>query len=401
MAASTEPLTANASVDPGGAGVDRMAIDRLVGKFQALIAAGRVPGAVLLIVRHGKVACFEALGRQGPEAASPPMHPDAIFRIYSMTKPIVSVAVMQLVEAGALRLGEPVSKFLPEFLAPAVALERDGRLDSVPALQPMTVQDLLRHTAGLTYEILPGATAVRQAYADAKLGSPHRSNADFSRLLASLPLAHQPGSCWEYSRATDVLGRLVEVVSGQPLGERLRSAIFQPLAMADTGFSVPSREQQRIAEPFAADPDTGAAVRLGEPRRVNAFESGGGGLVSTALDYGRFLQMLLQGGRLGDARVLGRKTVELMTADHLGPLPRCGDLLPPGYGFGLGLAVRIAAGLATDPGSIGTYGWSGASGTAFFVDPAEAMFGVMLAQAPGQAAELRELFRNLACAAVD
>ncbi len=401
MATITEPLTAYFSVDADGAGVDRAATARLVAKFQDLITAGRIPGAVLLIVRHGKLACFEALGRQTPAPDSPPMRPDAVFRIYSMTKPIVSVAVMQLVEAGALRLGEPVAKFLPEFGATTVGLERDGRLESVPPRQPMTVHDLLRHTAGLTYEILPGGTAVRQAYAEAKLGSPRRSNAEFSRVLAGLPLAHQPGSCWEYSRATDVLGRLVEVMSGQPLGERLRTTIFEPLGMADTGFTVPTREQHRIAEPFAADPETGAAVRLGEPRRVNAFESGGGGLVSTALDYGRFLQMLLQGGRLGAARILGRKTLELMTADHLGALPRCGDLLPAGYGFGLGFAVRTAAGLASDPGSVGTYAWSGASGTAFFVDPAESMFGVMLAQAPGQAAELRELFRNLACAVVD
>ncbi len=374
-------------------GCDAAALARLVARFDRAIADGRMPGAVLLVVRRGETALFEALGRLDP-AQPTPMSRDAIFRIYSMTKPIVSVAALQLFEQGLVRLDDPVARYLPEFATTTVGIER-----AAPA-RPMTVHDLLRHTAGLSYEFLPPSPVV-QAYVDANLYSPRRTNAELSRALAELPLAHPPGTVWEYSRATDVLGRLVEVIADRSLGEQLHAAILGPLGMVDTGFSVPAAMQHRIAEPFAADPDGGAAIRLGDPRRVLALELGGGGLVSTASDYARFLRMLLGGGRLDGARLLGRKTVELMTADHLGDIPVAPGLLPPGYGFGLGVAVRRVAGVASDPGSVGCYGWSGASGTMFFVDPPEQMFGVMLAQAPGQAAELRELFRNMACAALD
>ncbi len=382
---------------PGGC--DAAAVARIFERFERLVADGRMPGAVMLLVRGGKTALFEAVGRLDP-AQPAPMPRDAIFRIYSMTKPVVSVAALQLFERGRLRLDDPVARYLPEFATTQVGVERGGRLERIPPGRPMTVHDLLRHTAGLSYEFLPPSPVV-QAYIDANLRSPTRSNAELSRTLADLPLAHSPGTVWEYSRATDVLGRLVEVVAGRTLGEQLKATVFDPLGMVDTGFRVPAAQQHRIAEPHPADPDTGAAVRLGDPRRAIALELGGGGLVSTASDYGRFLQMLLDGGRLDGARLLGRKTVELMTADHLGAIPTASGLLPPGYGFGLGVAVRLVAGLASDPGSVGSYGWSGASGTMFFVDPAERMFGVMLAQAPGQAGELRELYRNMACAAID
>ncbi|HEY9063333.1 MAG TPA: serine hydrolase, partial [Burkholderiaceae bacterium] len=210
-----------------------------------------------------------------------------------------------------------------------------------------------------------------------------------------------PGPVWEYSRATDVLGRVIEVASGEPLGEHLRKALFEPLGMHDTRFAVPAAEHLRIAEPFPNDPDNGNAVQLFDPRVRVPLESAGSGLVSTAADYARFLQMLTGGGRLGDVRVLGRRTVEAMTADHLGPIPQTPGIMPAGHGFGLGFAVMTAVGEHTEPGSIGAYGWSGAGGTSFFVDPRESLFALLLTQAPGLFDEARELFRQLVYAAID
>jgi CubicO group peptidase (beta-lactamase class C family) len=220
----------------------------------------------------------------------------------------------------------------------------------------MTVQDLLRHTAGLTYEFLD-PSPVRQLYTEAKLYSRQRSNAEQVAEIARLPLAHEPGAVWDYSRATDVLGRLVEVLGGAPLGAVLKAQIFDPLGMVDTGFEVPAEQHHRLAEPLAAPPE--------------------------------------------GVRLLGRKTLEFMTADHLGPIPRDGDLLPPGHGFGLGFAVKTALGEHTEPGSVGSYGWSGAAGTAFFVDPAEAMFAIVMTQSPGLLDDVRELFRQGVYAALD
>jgi CubicO group peptidase (beta-lactamase class C family) len=386
-------------VDPHAAGLDPAALQRLRAAFEQRIAAGRLPGAVMLIQRRGALGCFEALGRLDP-ARDAAMGRDAIFRIYSMTKPIVSVAAMRFVEQGRLLLGDPVAKFLPEFAEVRVGIERDGELQLVAPRQPMTVHDLLRHTSGITYEFL-GPSAVRRLYGNARVWSLERDNAEASRQIAQLPLMHQPGSVWDYSRSTDVLGRLVEVLSGRRLGEHLQHTLFEPLGMADTGFDVPPPQHQRIAEPFATDPDTGTAVSLSEIRRPMPRQSGGGGLVSTATDYARFLQLMLNGGSLDGVRVLGHKTVEFMTADHLGRIPVDGDLLPPGHGFGLGFAVRLATGEAPVPGSPGVYSWGGIAGTSFFVDPKEALIGILMLQAPGQRDETAPLFRNLVYAALE
>ncbi|HJV62658.1 MAG TPA: serine hydrolase domain-containing protein, partial [Albitalea sp.] len=374
-------------------------IDRLRDALQQRIDAGRLPGAVMLILRRGALGCFEALGRQDP-ARDLPMRRDSIFRIYSMTKPIVSVAAMRLFEQGRLLLDDPVAKYLPEFADVKVGIERNGALELVAPRRPMTVHDLLRHTSGLTYEFLP-PSAVRRRYSDAKVWSLERDNAEASRQLAQLPLMHQPGSAWEYSRSTDVLGRLVEVLAGQTLGEHLRETLFTPLGMPDTGFDVPAAQHGRIAEPFAVDPDSGAAVQLSQIRRPMPRQSGGGGLVSTAVDYARFLQLMLHMGTWNGQRILGHKTVEYMTCDHLGAIPVTGDLLEPGHGFGLGFAVRLVNGVAPIPGSAGVYSWGGIAGTSFFVDPREALFAVLLVQAPGQRVELGALFRNLVYAALE
>jgi len=215
-----------------------------------------------------------------------------------------------------------------------------------------------------------------------------------------MPLFLPPGTQWHYSRATDVLGRLLEVLTGQTLGQHLREAIFEPLGMADTAFVVPEADQHRIAEPFAHDPDGGIPMRVLDPRKPPAMESGGGGLMSTAADYARFLQFVLNKGELHGVRLLGPHTMAYMMADHLGSIPSNDDLLPPGHGFGLGFAVRMAAGLAALPGSVGTCHWGGIAGTAFFVDPAADFYGILMIQAPNQRDHYRQLFRALAYAAL-
>jgi CubicO group peptidase (beta-lactamase class C family) len=387
------------SSDPHAAGFDAPRLVALGNALQERVAAKRLPGAVFHIERRGVVAAFDSVGLRDP-ATGAPMRKDSVFRIYSMTKPIVSVAVMRLFEAGRLRLDDPVARFLPEFAAAQVLVEGDGAERLVACARAMTIQDLLRHTAGLTYEFL-APSAVRRRYSESDLASRQRSNAEHVALLATLPLQRQPGSAWEYSRATDVLGRVVEVLADRPLGEHLRQALFEPLEMADTGFHVPADRHDRMAQAWATDPDSGEAVTLLDLRAPAPLQSGGGGLASTTADYARFVRMLLRGGQLGRSRILGRKTVEFMTSDHLGSIPIASEHLPTGHGFGLGFAVRLAAGLSVMPGSPGTYGWGGAAGTIFFVDPKEDLFAIMMIQAPGQREEFQQLFRNMVYAAVD
>ena len=387
---------------PESVGLCPQRVGQLMNALQSEAERQRLPGAVALIARHGKLALFESMGALDP-AQGTPMVRDAIFRIYSMTKPIVSVAVMMLMEQGKLLLNDPVAKYLPEYAAQKVAVQIDGTLELRDLQQPATVQDLLRHTAGFTYEFM-GSSAVQRQYAQSRIGSRTRSNAEFSHALAGIPLMFEPGSVWEYGRATDVLGRIVEFVSGQSLGAFLQAQIFTPLGMSDTGFAVPLRDHGRIAEPFARDPEGGLQMRVIDVREVGAMESGGGGLASTALDYARFLQCLLNRGELDGVRLLGPRTVDFMTADHLGSIPVNGGasraLLPPGHGFGLGFAVRKDLGVATVPGSVGSYFWGGMAGTTFFVDPAEDLFACLMLQAPNQREYYRMLFRDLVYAAL-
>ncbi len=358
------------------------------------VVSRRLPGAVAMIARQGKIALLDAVGQQDPGTGSA-MKTDSIFRIYSMTKPLVSVAVMMLVERGQLLLSDAVSRWLPEYANQQVATAHG----LVPVQRAATVQDLLRHTAGLTYEFL-GTSPVQQQYAQVNIASRDRSNDEFSKTLAALPLQFQPGSMWAYSRATDVLGRLVEVVSGHSLGVFLKQEIFDPLGMVDTGFAVPPQHHHRIAEPFAHDPDGGVPMKVIEPREVPAMEAGGGGLMSTAMDYTRFLQCLRNRGELDGVRLLGPHTLDFMTADHLGDIPADGTLLPPGHGFGLGFAVRTHLGLSPVPGSVGLYYWGGIAGTTFFVDPALDMSAMLLIQAPNPRDYYRPLFRDLVYAAL-
>lgn len=387
---------------PDTLGFSAPALARLDQVLQAHVDQGRLPGAVAYIARHGQPVLHQAWGWQDP-AAGTPMARDSIFRIYSMTKPIVSVAIMQLLERGQLLLSDPVGQHLSEFAEVRVADDAAGRTTRAPA-RPPTVQDLLRHTAGLTYDIL-GDDPIQQRYAQAGLDTRQLSNTGFAHALAAIPYRYEPGSIWQYSRATDLLGALLERVTGQPLGDYLQAHILGPLGMADTTFAVPPEKHQRIAEPFAKDPDGGVQMPLMDLRQPVPMQAGGAGLGSTAADYARFLQCMLNGGTLDGARILSPAAVRLMTADHLGSIPvnrtgRGADLLPPGHGFGLGFAVRLEDGLATQLGSQGMYYWSGISGTVFFVDPARDFFAILLTQAPNQRAFYRPLFRNLVYAAL-
>ena len=383
------------------------ALTRLHTALQTHVDQGLLPGAVALVHHQGQTVLHAAVGTQRPrsaaDAAPPAMAPDTLFRIYSMTKPIVSLVAMMLMEEGRLLLSHPVSHYLPGFAGQQVLDPATGA--TTPARREATVHDLLRHTAGLSYAWETGT--VPDAYRTARIGSRRHSNAQLAAALGPLPLVHQPGSCWEYSRATDVLGAVLEVIENAPLGAILQHRVFGPLGMLDTGFFVPAEKCHRLAEPFARDPETGQAAALIDVAEPPVFESAGGGLVSTAGDYARFLQLMLGRGTVagsrgsdGPLRLLSRATVDFMTADHLGGLPVAGDILPSGYGFGLGVAVRTATGLTTRPGSAGHYSWSGLGGTFFLVDPAEDLFAILLTQAPGQLRYLCELYPALVYAAM-
>ena len=379
------------------------ALARLSTVLQTHVDQGLLPGAVALVHHRGHTVLHEAMGAQRPGAdgqTGPAMAADTVFRIYSMTKPIASLMAMMLMEEGRLLLANPVSHYLPAFAGQRVYDEATGT--TAPATREATVHDLLRHTAGLSYAWEAGA--VPDAYRAARIGSRRQTNAELAAALGPLPLVQTPGSRWEYSRATDVLGAVLEVIEGEPLGAILQRRVFGPLGMADTGFAVPAHSLPRLAEPFAKDPQNGADVALIDVSAPPVFESAGGGLVSTASDYARFLQLMLGRGTVqgpnGPVRLVSRATVNFMTADHLGGIPTAGDILPTGYGFGLGVAVRTATGCATRPGSAGHYSWSGLGGTFFLVDPAEDLFAILLTQAPGQLRYLCELYPALVYAAL-
>ena len=384
---------------PEDVGVSRERLGRMTEHFAQDIERGRIPGIVTLVARHGKVIHFKAQGRRAPDAADL-MELDTIFRIYSMTKPIVSVALMMLAEEGRLLLSDPIEAYVPEFRNVQVAREREGGYDLVAPSRPITIQDLLRHTSGLTYEWIADGP-VEDLYVSSKVGRRSLSNAEQSPEIAKLPLVADPGTVWSYGRSTDVIGRVVEVLTGKPLGAALRERVFEPLGMMETGFVVPPDYHGRLAEAFPVDPDTGEEVQLLDVRADVKAENAGGGLASTASDYARFMHMLSAGGTFDGHRLLSPRTLALMTADHLGPAVRIrGELLPAGYGFGLGFMVRRHAGIATFPGSPGDYGWEGLGGTSFWIDPAEGLAAVLMIQAPGQRMHYRRMFRQLVYAAL-
>jgi CubicO group peptidase (beta-lactamase class C family) len=386
---------------PESVGLSSAGLKRISDVLKREIHKGTMPGAVVMVGRRGKIAHFDALGVQDP-ATQTPMRHDSVFRVFSMTKPITSVAVMQLVEDGKMLISDPVSKYFPAFAKVQVGVPRDGKLHLVPAEREITIQDLLRHTSGLVTHTT-GTGPVETLYAEAGISARTRTNKENAELLATLPLDFQPGSEWKYSRSTDLLGSIIEVVSGQTLGGYLTEHIFAPLRMTDTGFYISKdRAGERLAEAFAHDPWTGEKVSHWSMTEKPALEAGGGGLVATTMDYARFAQMLVNGGTLDGARIIGRKTLEWMTSNHLAPNVKVeSPLIPPGHGFGLGFAVRLERGMAPFPGSVGKYYWGGRGGTQFWVDPKENLFALLMVQAPGQRNYLRILIRDLVYAAVE
>jgi CubicO group peptidase (beta-lactamase class C family) len=404
MAAQAADLPTAAPADMG---MGRL--DRITQTFKTDTDAKRIPGAVVMIARNGKVVYHEAFGVQDP-TTNAPMQKDAIFRIYSMTKPITGVAVLMLMEEGKLRLTDPISKYLPALKNPKVITETtdaQGRrvTSTIPANREITIQDLMRHTSGITYGA--GNSAAEQALNKAGLGLQLAGNNDkplSARMtdqqmveeLGKVPLMFQPGTSWEYGRSIDVLLALIEVVSSQRADIFFQDRIFKPLDMTDTFFNVPAEKLSRVAQP-GPDPDTHETAKLTDVTQPRIFLGGGEGLLSTASDYMRFALMLANNGEGNGVRLLSRKTVELMASDHLGPaLSQGPNFAPgPGYGFGLTVAVRTQPGMAGYEGSVGEYNWGGAAGTAFWVDPKEKLVPIMLIQAPGQRLYYRHAFRGL------
>ena len=385
---------------PEQVGLSSARLERLASVIRQDVERKLIPGAVLVIARAGRVGYAEAFGWRDREAATP-MTADAIFRIASMTKPITSVAAMMLSEEGLLDIASPVAEYLPEFAELTVGVERRK-----PA-RAMSVHDLMRHTSGLTYEDF-GDSPVQMIWRDANLRDENQTNAELVAKLAGLPLMFEPGTTWEYSRSTDVLGRIVEVVSGKSLAEFFAERITTPLGMSDTGFAATGERAARLAEP-QADAATGKRQPMRNVTEPGRFHSGGGGAVSTAADYLRFCQMLLNGGELDGVRLLAPKTIALMTSDHLPPgvayggVARFGALAPIpelGIGFGLGFAIRKEQGRSPVPGSVGDYFWHGVTGTTFWIDPAEQLIAVFMLQSPERRLRYRNLTRQLVYAAL-
>lgn len=373
---------------PESVGLSSERLGRIGTEVQRSIEDKRIAGAVTLVVRHGKVAWFKAQGMADREAGKP-MRTDAMFRICSMSKPITSVAVMMLYEEGKFLLDDPISKYLPEFKNPKVLVKpAKGDPYTIPATHEITIRDLLRHTSGLTYQWNADLGAM---YEKANVASgllPYDGTiGDSVKNLAELPLLFNPGDRFEYSLGVDVLGRLVEVVSGMPFDQFLRTRIFEPLQMKDTYFFPPENKLDRLATAYTYYPDKGLNRFPDTPIREGTFAysadypsrgpkklfSGGAGLVSTAEDYTRFCQMMLDEGKIGNTRLLSRKTVELMTHDQLGKIE-------PDQGFGLGFGIDGVKGPLSELGSVGEYTWGGFFYTAFTVDPKEQMIVIFMAQ---------------------
>jgi CubicO group peptidase (beta-lactamase class C family) len=391
-------------------------LERVTKAFQGYVDSGQIPGAVVLIARKDKVAYFQAFGYRDREQKIP-MTPDTIFRLASMTKPIVSVGAMMLAEEAKLDIAAPVSQYLPEFKDLKVSVEQvdaaTGKKETVlqSPVRPVTVQDLLRHTAGLVYGPPIGSGPIPDAYREANVSDRNQTLAEFVTKIAKLPLAHQPGEVWEYSMATDVLGRVIEVASGMELDVFVEERITKPLGMTSTGFYLHEADRDRIAQP-QTDAATGKRPPMFDAAQKPKWFSGGGGAVSTAADYLLFCQMLLHDGSVGSIRLLSPSTVNLMTSNALHPSIQYGgaaqtrfnDIGPTpamGQGFGLGFAVRTEKGGNSLPGSVGSFYWTGAYGTTFYIDPKQQLVIIMMIQVPGPAnAQFRHTVRYLAYQAI-
>jgi CubicO group peptidase (beta-lactamase class C family) len=395
------PGVSNAeSPSPGSASFSPEKLARVGDYIRNEIATGKIPGAIMLIQQHGHPVYFENFGVRDV-ATGLPMTADTIFRLYSMSKPITSVAAMMLVEDGRLKLDDPVAKYIPAFADVKVGVERPGETPALalePVKRPITVEDLLRHTSGLTYGFY-GDSTVRKLYGQADLFDRDTDNAEFAERIAKLPLAEQPGTLWDYGHSTDVLGRVVEVISGQSLLQFEKQRLLDPLGMTDTAFYVADEAKwSLIAEPMPEDRAVSPVAGIRDPRRPRRWESGGAGMVGTIDDYARFAQMLLNGGSFAGRRYLKPETIALMTSDHIGPetgIDRDFFYFPgASSGFGLGFAVRTS----TPPNTswpLGEYRWDGVGGTFFFIDPKDDMFVVFMVQTPSQRGRIQLALKTL------
>jgi len=395
---------------PEDVGMSSARLRNVKASLQAEVDKGNIPGAVVMINRKGKLVYSEVVGYQD-KSTNKPMSKDSIFRIYSMTKPLASVAAMILVEEGKLQLADPISKFMPEFANMQVSVgskDSGGNMEYnlVPAAKPITIQDLLRHTSGIGYPEITSNPNIKKAYTDAGLYVAGGTDYDQRRVtpqemisgIAKAPLSTQPGTNWEYGMSVDLLGRVVEVASGKRLGDFLQERLFAPLQMKDTAFSIVADKKSRIAEPLATDPFAKTPIKLLDVTIKPNNDSGGAGAAGTAGDYMNFASMMLNGGELNGQRILSPMTVNLMASDMLGnrttvPLSP-GQLLMgvDGYTFGLGFMVRQGQGLASVDGSPGEYMWAGAAGTFFWIDPKEQLAVVVMSQVPGP---IRPYYRRM------
>jgi CubicO group peptidase (beta-lactamase class C family) len=384
---------------PEDVGLSNEQLARLETATREHIEKGLLPGAIMLVVRDGKIAWHRVLGMRDKDKGEP-MKPDSLFRIYSMTKPIVSVAIMMLVEQGRMQIGDPVSQYIPEFADMKVGVEKQGAdgkpvLELVAPQRAMTVQDLLRHTSGLIYGSR-GDSLVNKSYREARIGDRTVGNEEFARRVAKMPLRFSPGTRWEYGVSTDILGRIVEVVTGKSLGVALDEMILKPIGMVDTAFVLPPGKLTRAAQPSISRKDRPPTPRFDVGVKA-AFESGGGGLVGSTDDYLRFMLMLANGGTFNGKRLLGAQTLAFMTADHTAGAPG----RPPGLGFGLGFEVRKSTGVAALPGSEGEYGWAGNAGTLFWIDPKRKLMALYMVQVNDyDRIFLRNQFRTMLQAAI-
>jgi CubicO group peptidase (beta-lactamase class C family) len=397
--------TASAVAEPvvhSESGPSAAKLERIGDYLRNEIATGKIPGAIMLIQQHGTPVYSECFGVRDV-VGKRPMTENTIFRLYSMSKPITSVAIMMLVEDGKLSLDDPIEKFVPAFADAKVGIDRlDDNGHPTLTLEPLrrsiTIEDLLRHTSGITYGIY-GDDPARKRYAAADLFNGDFDNTELADRIARLPLAEQPGTLWDYGHSTDILARVIEVVSGKTLLAFERERLLDPLGMTDTAFYVTDEaKQSRIAEPMPNDRDILPVVGIRDPRQERRSDSGGAGMVGTITDYARFAQMLLNGGTLNGRRYLSAKTIALMTSDHIGPpsgIARDRYYFPgDASGFGLGFAVRTRL-LATEPGPIGEYRWDGVAGTFFWVDPKDDMFVIFMAQTPSQRGRIQSDLRKL------
>jgi CubicO group peptidase (beta-lactamase class C family) len=411
IAAFLNPALAGTSLlsdKPDLTGFSAEGLNRVTEMLDREVGQGHLAGAIMLIQHHGKPVYYEGFGVRDPQTMAP-MTADTIFRLYSMSKPVTSVAAMMLVEQGKLKLDDPIAKYIPSFSHPEVATERtdaNGKpfLDVVPAQRPITVLDLMRQSSGIV-SAFSDLGLVTQLYLDAGLFAGDFDNREFAERLARLPLAYQPATVWDYGHSTDVLGRVIEVASGQSLYDFEKQNLFDPLGMTDTGYYVRDRAKQpRIAQPMPTDRIIGNET-ISDPTMARKWESGGGGLVATTGDYARFLQMLVNGGTLDGKRILSSESIQLMRKNEVSPAT---DVKPwayyypgAGFGYGLGFGVRIGPGEDGVPGFVGEMAWGGAAGTYFWTYPDQDMVMILMVQTPTQRGRIQPILKTLVYEAIE